>query len=295
MLRGGLGTHVVVSITLFGRNLPLSPIKSCATISLVEQAKGGPFVFWDDFDTSCCEAAALGFDAVELFAPNPEAIAIAEVKDIVAKHGIALAAVGTGAGMVIDALSLSDPDDEARARACNFVRSMIWYGAEAGVPAIIGSMQGKVAERESGLNRLAESLIELDAVAQEAAVPLLLEPLNRYETNLVNTLSDAMGLIERCGTKNLRIMADLFHMNIEETNIAQSLREAKDSIGHIHFADSNRRAVGYGHTDFAPIVDALYDMDYDGYLSAEVFAYPDSLGAAEQTKLAFDWYFGQGV
>lgn len=252
-------------------------------------------MFWDDFDQGCRQAAELGFDAVELFAPGPDAIAMSDVKASVAKHGIKLAAVGTGAGMILHGLSVSDADDSKRDAACEFVRSMIAFGAEGGVPAIIGSMQGKAdsADRiEAYRDRLVDSLAKLGPVATEAGVPLLMEPLNRYESNLSNTLADAVALIDRCGSKDVKILADLFHMNIEEADIAQSIREAADYIGHVHFADSNRRAVGFGHTNFAPIAAALKEIGFSGYASAEVFALPDSLEAAAQTKRAFDECFG---
>lgn len=273
----------------------MSGIQSCVTISLVEEARGGPFVYWDDFDEGCRQAAALGFDAVELFAPNAALISMERVKESLERHGIAISAVGTGAGMVIHGHSLSDADDGKRAEAVDFARSMVEYGAEAGVPAIVGSMQGRANGADdvpAAKDRLAESMQALDAVAQEAGVPLLLEPINRYESNLCNTLSDGVEVIQRCGSVNIKILADLFHMNIEEVDMARAIRDAGDHLGHVHFADSNRRAVGYGHTDMAPVAGALTDIEFAGFVSAEVFAWPDSAQAANQTKRAFDACFG---
>ncbi|MFP6584527.1 MAG: sugar phosphate isomerase/epimerase family protein [Candidatus Hydrogenedentota bacterium] len=273
----------------------MSSIKSCVTISLVEQARSGPFVFHDDFEQGCVEAAKLGFDAVELFAPDSDAIAMSEVLACTAKHGLELAAVGTGAGMVIQGLSISDEADSRRASACDFVRSMIDYGAQAGVPAIIGSMQGEADSAEgidTAKERLVASLMELGSYAREKGQMLLMEPLNRYESNLCNTLADAVALIEKSGSPNVKILADLFHMNIEEVDVAQSIRDAADYVGHVHFADSNRKAIGFGHADIAPIAAALKEIGFSGYASAEVFAQPNSIEAAAQTKRAFDACFG---
>lgn len=273
----------------------MSEIKSCVTISLVEEARGGPFVFWDDFEAGCAKAAALGFDAVELFAPGPDFISMDAVRVSVEKHGLELAAVGTGAGMVIHGLSLSDLDEGKRGAACDFVRSMIDFGAEMGAPAIIGSMQGKAAGDdtvEAARGRLAESLGSLGEHAAGKGVALLFEPLNRYESNLSNTLADGGELIAASGSGNVKLMADLFHMNIEEVDVAGSIRDAGDRIGHVHFADTNRSAIGMGHLDVRPVADALRAIGYAGYISAEVFAKPDSAGAAAQTKTSFDHYFG---
>ena len=88
-------------------------------------------------------------------------------------------------------------------------------------------------------------------------------------------------------TRNVRILADLFHMNIDEANSPAALLEAGALIGHVHFADSNRRAIGMGQTAIAPIVAALREIGYAGYLSAEIFALPDPIAAAKQTISAF--------
>jgi len=79
-------------------------------------------------------------------------------------------------------------------------------------------------------------------------------------------------------------------MNIEEVNLADTLRGVGPHVGHVHFADSNRRAAGMGHTDFGPIVEALTAIGYNGYLSAEVLPLPDSHAAAKQTIESFRKY-----
>ena len=273
----------------------MSAIKSSVTISLVDEARGGPFVFWDDFNTGCAEAKRLGFDAVELFAPGPDFISVEEVQAALDEHDIKMAAVGTGAGMVIHQLSLSDPDQARRAEACDFVRSMIDFGAAFNAPAIIGSMQGRAASADDvewTVDLLAESLQELGKHAEQYNIPLLFEPLNRYESNLSNTLSSAVNIIRSQTSDNIKILADLFHMNIEERNLPDAIRGAGELIGHVHFADTNRRAIGMGHLDVDPIVEALREINYSGYVSAEVFAWPNPIDAATQTKYSFDIYFG---
>ena len=122
--------------------------------------------------------------------------------------------------------------------------------------------------------------------------PIFYEPLNRYETNLVNTLEDTVAFLEGAGAKSAKILADLFHMNIEEQSIPDSFRAAGSWVGHVHFADSNRRPVGCGHMDFPPIIAALREIGYAGYLSAEVFPWPNQQEAARLTMEAFRKYVG---
>ncbi len=261
-------------------------MKSCVTISLVEQARGGPFVFWDGLADGVQKAAEIGFDAVELFLPGPTAVAASEIEQLLANTSLQVAAVGTGAGMVISQLSLTDHDANQRAKARDFVRSMIDFGGPLGAPAIIGSMQGRWnsdVPKDTALGWLGEALVELGTHAQQYNVPLIYEPLNRYETNLCNTLTDGVDLLNSSGATNATLLADLFHMNIEEANVADALRHCGKHVGHVHYVDSNRQAVGAGHTDFEPINAALKEIGYHGYLCAEALPLPDSLTAAQMT------------
>jgi sugar phosphate isomerase/epimerase len=265
-------------------------VKSAVTISLVTEARGGPFVFWDDLAAAVRQAADLGFDAIELFPPGPDAVDPGELRKLLDDSGLSLAAVGTGAGWVKHKLTLTHPDAAIRDKARAFVRSMIDFAGPLGAPVIIGSMQGRWAEgvaKETALGWLADHVIELGEYAEQFDVPLLYEPLNRYETNLVNTLEDGVALANSQGPSNVRLLADLFHMNIEEESLAGAIRTASRQIGHVHFADSNRRAAGMGHTDFGPVVAALREVGYTGYLSAEVLPLPDPLAAARKTIESF--------
>ncbi len=269
-------------------------LRSCVTISLVSAARGGPFVFWDDLDAALATSQELGFDAVELFLPSPTAVDAGELKQKLERHGLALAAVGTGAGWVLHKLSLTAESADDRRDAMDFVKSMIDFGAPFAAPAIIGSMQGRAGEevsRDVALGYLAESLSLLGLHARQQNVPLFYEPLNRYETNLVNTIADGVALLREVSSKNVRLLADWFHMNIEESDMAAAIRAGGDAIGHIHFVDTNRRAVGSGHLDVEPIADAVKEIGLDGYLSAEALPLPDSQKAAEMTIAAFRKWF----
>lgn len=267
---------------------------SAVTVSLVSAARGGPFVFWDDLPSACRQACELGFDAVELFLPGPDAIEPAKLRQLLAEHRLNLAAVGTGAGWVIHKLSLCDGDALIRRRAIEFIASMIDFGGAFGAPAIIGSMQGRHNEavpRQQAIVYLTEALAALGERASRHGAPLIYEPLNRYETNLVSTVADGVQLLSPAGLENVRLLADLFHMNIEETDLPAAILAGRDKIGHVHFVDSNRRPAGAGHTQFAPIAAALAEIGYRGYLSAEAFPLPSPIDAARQTIETYRAYF----
>lgn len=269
-------------------------IKSAVTVSLVEEARGGPFVFWDGIPAACARSAELGFDAIEIFAPSPDAVDSEELTSLLEQHQLKVAAVGTGAGMVKHGLSLVDPDPEKRDAAKQFIRQMIDFGGPFGAPAIIGSMQGKWGgeiDLDAALTLLREALNELGPYAARHHVPLIYEPLNRYETNLIKTVADGVAFLKTLSTDNVKLLADLFHMNIEEADIATAIRAGKGYIGHVHFVDSNRQAAGFGHMNFEPIAAALNETNYEGYASAEAFPIPDSDTAAAKTIEAFNRYF----
>lgn len=260
-------------------------MRTAVTLCRVPEAAAGPFVLHDALAIGFEKAARHGFDAVELFLPAPDAVPISDIMALQDRHGLAIAAVGTGAGMVKHGLSLTDPDPAQRAAALDFVLAIIDLGGQLGAPAILGSMQGKhqPGARDEALAHLAAALRAAGSAAEKHGVPFLYEPLNRYETNLFNQLAPAAEFLAAHNLSNIRLLADLFHMAIEETDLADSLRQAAPHIGHIHWADSNRRAIGLGHTDPAPIAAALREISYTGYLSAEVFPLPDADTAATRT------------
>lgn len=269
-------------------------IKSAVTVSLVPEAAGGPFVFWNDLTAACKRASELGYDAIELFAPDHGAVDHGELSALLAQYDLNLAAVGTGAGMVVQNLSLTDPDADRRDQAIHYIKTMIDLGGPFGAPAIVGSMQGRwggYVQKDRALGWLAEALEKLGKHAYQYRVPVIYEPLNRYETNLINKLSDGVYFIEQSGVGNVMLLADLFHMNIEEDNIAHRLQGAAKHLGHVHFVDSNRKAAGFGHMDYEPIAATLKEIGYDKYVSAEAIPFPNPEDAAKQTIEAFKRYF----
>jgi len=271
---------------------PTHSIKTAVTLCQVPEA-GGPFVFHTPLPEAFAKAAELGFDAVELFLPGPYFVSAEQVESLAAIHGLRIAAVGTGAGLLRHGLSLTDPSEEIRGKALHFVLSMIDFGAHFQAPAILGSMQGKSTGPDS-INHLVSGVRHCSAAAENHGVPFLYEPLNRYETNFFNRLGDAVHFLEVHGLDNVALLADLFHMNIEEADLAAAIRKAGPRVGHVHYADSNRQAMGFGHTDPKQVIAALQDITYSGYLSAEIYPLPDPETAARQTISSIRAVLGTG-
>jgi sugar phosphate isomerase/epimerase len=260
-------------------------MKTAVTLCRVAEAVAGPFVFHQDLAHGFAKAAEHGFDAVELFLPSANEVSVAAVKELQAQHGLQIAAVGTGAGMVKHGLSLTDADPSIRQKALDFILTLVDFGGQLGAPAILGSMQGRssaTVPHEQAINYLAEALRTIATHADRYNVPFIYEPLNRYETNLFNRIGDAAAFLTEQKIENITLLADLFHMNIEEVSLEKSLADHIKHIGHIHFADSNRRAMGFGHTDSAKLLRLLQTIGYQGYLSAEILPLPTPDEAAAQ-------------
>jgi sugar phosphate isomerase/epimerase len=268
-------------------------MKSAATVCLIPELAKGPFLYSGDLVDSCRRAAEAGFDAVELLIPSADAVSPATLGKLLGDHGLKLSGISTGAAFLLEHLHLCCPEPDRRRRALAFAERIVDLAGALGGFAIVGLVKGVVepgVERSTAMAWLGEGLDALGRRAARHGVPLILEPLNRYESSWINRLDEGVDLIHSLGTENVRLLADLFHMNIEETSIPAALRGASRYVGHVHFADSNRRAMGYGHTDTMEIGRVLREIGYDGYLTAEILPYPDADRAARQTVQAFRQY-----
>jgi sugar phosphate isomerase/epimerase len=131
------------------------------------------------------------------------------------------------------------------------------------------------------LEYLVEAIQRCAEVAEGSRARFALEPMNRYETDLIHTVEDGLELIERVGKENFGLLLDTFHMNIEEADIGESIRACGDRIFHFHVADSNRWYPGAGHLDFADILETLASTGYEGFVSGEFMPVPDADSAAQ--------------
>ncbi|HYK91208.1 MAG TPA: 5-keto-L-gluconate epimerase [Acidobacteriota bacterium] len=225
-----------------------------------------------------------GYDGVELAVRDPGLLDMPLLNCLLTGNGLVVPAVGTGQAYGEEGLSFTHPESNVRRRAVERVCSHVDLAAELRAVVIVGLVRGK---REPSI---AEGLAQqwlVDALRECAArnkkVLLAVEPINRYETNLINTVRSGLDLVEKLGMENVGLLLDTFHMNIEEPSIPASILSTGDRLFHFHVADSNRWYPGAGHTDFRPIVDVLERISYKGFLSAEIVPLPDPDAAAQNT------------
>lgn len=254
------------------------------SMTIVDRRIGSaPFLYEGDFAAGAERAGALGYDGIELHAADPAGIAPRRLGEALKRQGLVLTAIGTGRAYVNEGLSITDADESRRRAAVARLEQFIDLAAPFGAKIIIGCMRGNISAPEElpgALERLGRSMNHLDRLAGEAGAEIVFEPINRYENNFLCTMGEIADFIRRRGLHSTGLLIDTFHMNIEEADLGQSIRQCAGEIRYVHLADSNRRTPGRGHIDFAALIGALREAGYDGVLSAECLPWPDGETAA---------------
>jgi len=124
------------------------------------------------------------------------------------------------------------------------------------------------------MSTIVNPLREISLFAKDRGIDLLIEPLNRYSTPVCTTSTDAIYLVKSIAQENVGLLLDTFHMNIEEDSIEYSIKKSKGLLKHIHLADNNRKMPGFAHISFREIINALRELEFDGFMSFEPFV-PD--------------------
>ena len=248
--------------------------------------KFSALAFKENLKESIKKIVNLGFDGVELAVRDPKNLEVEKIINLLKQCKLEVPAIGTGQAYGEEGLSFSDPDEMVRKMAVERINDQIIFASYFKAQVIIGLIRGKIEEsvdREKAEEWTIDCLRKCAERAKEYNIQLTLEPVNRYESNFINTINQGIKFITRVGVSNLGLLADTFHMNIEEVSIEDSLIQAKDYLIHIHFADSNRWAPGCGHIDFKKVIETLKKIDYQGYISAEILPLPNPDSAARVT------------
>jgi sugar phosphate isomerase/epimerase len=243
--------------------------------------------FKGDLETNLAKIASYGYHGVELAIRDPGLVDLDRLEAMVCAHNLSVPAIGTGQAWGEEGLSFTHPDPDVRRRAIERIQSQAPAAARFGAVIIIGLIRGIVqpgVETAQAMDWLVDALQACSAAAEPYGVRLALEPINRYETTLINNAGQGLELIERVGAANFGLLLDTFHMNIEEARIEDSIRRCGERIFHFHVADSNRWYPGAGHLDFPSLLKVLSETGYTGWISGEFLPYPDVETAAQKSN-----------
>lgn len=237
-------------------------------------------------DSWCFEQIQkIGYDGVELHIHDSDQIDRKLLKQELDKYGLSLTSIGTGSAYGKDHVFLSSEDEDTRKAAIDRLKGHILTASDyPHAVVIIGLIKGKVSDcrdRETYFKYLIPSLQECAKEAEKYQVYLGIELINRYESDVINTIEEGMELLDQVGSPWLQLHLDTYHMNIEESDISQAIHTAQGKICHVHVADNDRWYVGHGHYDFTETLIALKDIGYTGAICVESLGFPDMISSAK--------------
>ena len=213
--------------------------------------------------------AEAGFDGVELEG-GLQRYQADEVNDILGDHGLAVLS------LTPEDVDLAHPEARVRKEAVDYYLRLLDFAAAVGAPVVschgaVGRVRA-LAGHEEEYQHFVTGVRHIATRAGELSLRLAMEVLNRYESHLVNTAAQAVEFVEEVGAPDVGILLDTYHMNIEEADPAGAILDAGERLFLFHAADSNRQAVGRGHTDFLALTRSLGRAGYTGDVILECTA-----------------------
>lgn len=218
---------------------------------------------------------AMGFDVIEVAVEAPDLIDVPALGAALDETGLGVIVCGA---FGLDR-NLSSAVSSERENAAAYIRRLVDMAADLGSPVVCGPMYSAVgkarlpteAARTAEWERAVSGLQDATAYASARGVRLAMEPLNRFETDMVNVVDQAMRLIDDVGSPYLGLLLDTFHMHLEEKDSGAAIRRAGDRVFHVHACENDRGVPGSGQVDWEGVARGLQDIGYDGAVVIESF------------------------
>ena len=231
------------------------------------------------FSSLCQLLAPLNYDGVELSLLEPEKVDVDKIVEIAESYELQISALGTGSTYIRYGYSFGDTEKSNREKAIERIEKYINFARETRSKVIIGLIRGRFKHNsnpEKEKLNIVTSLKECCKLAEENNVMLVFEPINRFEIDSYNTISQSLKLIEEVGSEYLKLLVDSFHTHLEEDPIYvwENLKEVAHHVGHVHLADTTRRAPGSGHFDFKTFLNIFKNAGYSEFVSIETIMKP---------------------
>jgi sugar phosphate isomerase/epimerase len=261
-------------------------MKFSITVSL-NTIENAPALYEEDLSNFLSYLKSIGYDGIEIAFGNPDILNSNELFKRIRSHGLKVSAIQTGQ-LVSRGFNFSDPDHEIRMRSVQEIYKYVDIASVLKSPVIIGLIRGRnIPEQmnDSAYNMSKECIKNVCKYASNKNVVILIEPINRKETPIINTIEDAANFILSMGMDNVFMLIDSYHIYIEEpgTELAYSIKKNMGNIKYIHIADSERMPPGSGTYDLSYFIEAIKNAGFNGYISGEVKPIPDCYEAARKT------------
>lgn len=259
------------------------------------EAMANAFVVFRGVEASIVKAHELGFDGVELALKRPDEVDKSVLKKLLKENSLEVSAVSSGQVFAARNLYFTDEDKAKRKELYDTFCGFIDLASDFGGLVNIGRTRGSIGGRDPQLceQLFLEMAHSVADHAEKRGVELILEPVNRYEIDFINNLDECSALLKKVNRKNFAMMPDVFHMNIEDAHIGQSLIRNKEYVRYVHFADTNRHAPGDGHMPWDEIFSALTTIGYNGWTTAEILPFPDPETAAKRSVAFLKGTYGK--
>jgi D-psicose/D-tagatose/L-ribulose 3-epimerase len=224
----------------------------------------------ESLETSLRRLQKYGYDGVEL-AAEPYTTDIADTRKLLDQYGLVVTSL---CGIYTRERDLASPNAEIRAKAVQYVKDSVDMAAALGaahvivVPNAVGRT-GPESTRDEEWSHAVNGIREAGIYAASKNISLAIEAINRFEAYLAINLTTALQLVEEVNVPSVKLMADAFHMNIEERDEMAILKKIAPYLIHVHIADNTREAAGMGNTDFEAMLRTLKEINYQGPLTME--------------------------
>jgi len=217
----------------------------------------------------------MGFDVIEIAVEDPTLIDVSALKNALREVSIS----GLICGAFGPERDLGSEDPARRDTCIRYIRECLAICEEVGSPTFAGPAYAAVGktrlcspeEKAQQWDLVTENLQMLGREAADRGVVISLEPLNRYETDMINTVDQALDLVNRVGSANVGIHLDTYHMNIEETDVSAAIVRTGKHLTHFHACANDRGIVGKDHVDWLGVRTALQEVGYQGPIVIESF------------------------
>lgn len=243
----------------------------------------------EEFEKYISGVKEMGYVAVELLINDPANVDVEGIRRVLDQYDMRISGLRSGSIYGKNGWRLSSPDVKNRSNAIQKLKDVIVLAFKFHTNVMVGLIQGHLEPGESLEHAealIVDALRDCSEFAGDYHVTILYEAVNRFELEYHNTTKEMLMMLNKINqgiSHRVELLADVYHMHLEDPSIPSALICSMPYIGHVHFADSNRCAPGAGCIDFVEVIKDLWAMNYDGYIAIEVNPIPSILGSAKRS------------
>jgi len=249
-----------------------------------DNALPSAFVILRGLEKSIRRAAEYGYDGVELALKDPSEVDKEKLRALLKETGMEISAISTGQVFAARGLMFTEEDPKKREELEAVFKGFIDLASEFSGLVNIGRVRGFIKGRDRAMceGLFIDMARKLCDYAAPKGVKLILEPVNRYEIDFINSVDEGLELMKKVDRPNMALQPDVFHMNIEDDHIGESLIRNREYVAYVHLADSNRHAPGDGHLDFDDVFASLAKIHFNGWVTVECLPIPSDMECAQR-------------